>query len=38
MKPPAVGGWIALAVVLVDQIVKARVLHISAAPGSISHR
>jgi signal peptidase II len=30
MKPPAVGGMIALAVVLVDQIVKAAVLSYSA--------
>ena len=31
MKPPAVGGVVALAVVLVDQIVKAGVLAYSAA-------
>ena len=30
MKPPAVGGVVALAVVLVDQIVKAGVLAYSA--------
>jgi signal peptidase II len=32
MKPPAVGGVVALAVVLVDQIVKAGVLAYSARP------
>jgi signal peptidase II len=32
MKPPAVGGLIALAVVLVDQIAKAGVLSYSARP------
>jgi signal peptidase II len=32
MKPPAVGGVVALAVVLVDQIVKAGVLSYSARP------
>ena len=32
MKPPAVGGAVALAVVLVDQIVKAGVLAYSAGP------
>jgi signal peptidase II len=32
MKPPAVGGLIALAVVIVDQIVKAGVLSYSAQP------
>src|ERR1700744_2675853 len=32
MKPPAVGGVIALAVVLVDQIVKGSVLSYSARP------
>jgi signal peptidase II len=32
MKPPAVGGMIALAVVLIDQIVKAGVLSYSARP------
>ena len=32
MKPPAVGGVVALAVVLVDQIVKAGVLAYSAGP------
>jgi signal peptidase II len=32
MKPPAVGGLIALAVVLVDQIAKACVLSYSAQP------
>jgi signal peptidase II len=32
MKPPAVGGMVALAVVLVDQIVKAGVLAYSARP------
>ena len=32
MKPPAVGGLIALAVVLVDQIAKAGVLSYSAQP------
>jgi signal peptidase II len=32
MKPPAVGGLIALAVVIVDQIVKAGVLSYSARP------
>ena len=30
MKPPAVGGMVALAVVLIDQIVKAGVLSYSA--------
>jgi signal peptidase II len=33
MKPPAVGGSIALAVVLVDQIVKAGVLSRFGSPG-----
>ena len=32
MKPPALGGVVALAVVLVDQIVKAGVLSYSARP------
>ena len=32
MKPPAVGGVVALAVVLVDQIVKAGVLAYFAGP------
>jgi signal peptidase II len=32
MKPPAVGGVVALAVVLVDQIIKAGVLSYSARP------
>jgi signal peptidase II len=32
MKPPAVGGLIALAVVLIDQIAKAGVLSYSARP------
>jgi signal peptidase II len=32
MKPPAVGGLVALAVVLVDQVVKAGVLSYSARP------
>ena len=33
MKPPAVGGLVALAVVLVDQIVKAGVLAHFGSPG-----
>jgi signal peptidase II len=35
MKPPAVGGLIALAVVLVDQIAKAGVLSYSARPDAV---
>ena len=32
MKPPALGGVVALAVVLIDQVVKAGVLAYSAGP------